>query len=92
MSEEEEEEQERDPELLVMDAELKRGEEDKKDEWEPNRWQHSQDREVVMGEEERLAFDDPWSDSNTMADGHSPRRPTPCEQGSPMGAAVEVHA
>ena len=44
-----------------------------------------------MGEEERLAYDDPWSDSDATADGHSPRRPTPCEPGSPMEVAVEVH-
>ena len=44
-----------------------------------------------MEEEERLAYDDPWSDSNTMADGHSLRGPTPHEPGSPIGVAVEVH-
>ena len=47
-----------------------------------------------MGEEERLAYDDPWSDSDAMvmwADGHSPRCLTPCEPGSPMEVAVEVH-
>ena len=47
-----------------------------------------------MGEEERLAYDDLQSDSNTMVmgvGGHSPRRPTPCEPGLPMEMAVEVH-
>ena len=44
-----------------------------------------------MGEQERLAFDDPQSDSDTTADGHSPRCPTPRELGSPMEVAVEVH-
>ena len=44
-----------------------------------------------MEEEERLAYDDPWSDSNTTADGHSLRGPTPHEPGSPIGVAVEVH-
>ena len=44
-----------------------------------------------MGEEERLAFDDPQSDSDTMADGRSLRRLTPREPGSPMEVAVEVH-
>ena len=100
MSEEEEEEQEEmDPEPLIMDTELEQGEEDEEeirqadqeDEQEPNRWQCLQDWEVVMGEEERLAYDDPWSDSNATADGHSPRHPTPREPGSPMEAAVEVH-
>ena len=45
-----------------------------------------------MGEEERLAYDDPRSDSDTTADGHSPRHLTRHELGSPMEAAVEVHA
>ena len=44
-----------------------------------------------MGEEERLAYDDLWSDFNTTADGHSPRCLTPHEPGSPMEAVVEVH-
>ena len=44
-----------------------------------------------MGEEERLAYEDPWSDSDTTAGGCSPRRPTPHELGSPMEVAVEVH-
>ena len=44
-----------------------------------------------MGEEERLAFDDPWSDSDTTADGRSLRWLTPNEPGSPMEVAVEVH-
>ena len=56
--EEEEEEQERDPELPVTGAELEQSEEDEEDELEPNRWQHSQDWEAIMGEEERLAYDD----------------------------------
>ena len=47
-----------------------------------------------MGEEERLAYDDPWSDSDAMVtgvDGHSPRCLTPHVPGSPMEVAVEVH-
>ena len=88
-----------DPEPPVMDMELKQGEEEEKeirqvdqeDEQEPDRWWHSQDWEAVMGEEERLAFDDPWSDSDAMADGCSPRCLTLHVLGSPMEAAVEVH-
>ena len=97
--EEEEEQEEADPEPLVMDVELKLGEEDEEeirqvdqeDEQEPNRWWCSQDWEVVMGEEERLAYDDLQSDSNTTADGCSSRRLTLHELGSPMETAVEVH-
>ena len=97
--EEEEEQEEVDPEPLITDVELEQGEEDEdeirqvdqEDEQEPNRQWCLQDWEAVMGEEERLAYDDPWSDSDAMADGHSPRCPTPHEQGSPMEAAVEVH-
>ena len=44
-----------------------------------------------MEEEKRLAYDDPWSDSDTMAGGRSSRCPTLHEPGSPMEAAVEVH-
>ena len=44
-----------------------------------------------MGEEERLTFDDPWSDSDATADGRSPRCLTPHEPGSPMDVVVEVH-
>ena len=82
--EEEEKEQERDPELPVVDAELKQGEEDEGEEWEPNRQQHSQDWEVIMGNQERLAYDDLRSESDATADGHSPRHLTLCEPGSPM--------
>ena len=100
MSEEEEEEQEEvDPKLPIMDVELKQGEEDEdeirqvdqEDEQEPNKWWRSRDWEAVMGEEERLAYDDPQSDSNAMADGCSLRCPTPHELGSPMEVAVEVY-
>ena len=100
MSEEEEEEQdEMDPKLPITDVELEQGEEDEEeirqvdqeDEQEPNRWWRSRDWEVVMGEEERLAYDDPQSDSDAMADGCSSRCPTPREPGSPMEVAVEVH-
>ena len=99
-SEEEEEEQEEvDPEPPIMDTELEWDEEDEEEirqvdqeyEHEPNRWQHSQDWEAVMGEEERLAYDDPWSGSDATADGRSPRHLTPHEPGSPMEVAVEVH-
>ena len=45
-----------------------------------------------MEEEERLAFDDPWLDSDTTADGHSPRRLTPCEPVLPGETEVEVRA
>ena len=85
-----------------MDAEPKQGEEDEgetrqtdqEDEQEPNRQQCLRDLEAVMGEEERLAYDDPWSDSDATvmgADGHSPKHLTPCKPGSPMEAVVEVH-
>ena len=97
--EEEEEQEEADPELLIMDAVLKQGQEnedeirqvDQEDEQEPNRWWCSRDWEAVMGEEERLAYDDPWSDSDTTADGRSLRHLTPRELGSPMEVVVEVH-
>ena len=45
-----------------------------------------------MDEEERLAFDDPHSDSDATAADHSPVRSTPQEPGSPRETAVEVHA
>ena len=45
-----------------------------------------------MEEEECLTFDDPWSDSDATAHGHSPRHLTPHEPGLPMEVAVEVHA
>ena len=94
MSEEEEEEQEEvDPKPLITDTELEQSEEDEdetrqvdqEDEQEPNRWWHLRDWEAVMGEEERLAYDDPWSDSDSL------RCLTPHELGSPMEVAVEVH-
>ena len=55
-----------------------------------------------MGEMERLAYDDLWSDSNAMVMGvdclwgpvlspHTPSHVTPCVPGSPMEVAVEVH-
>ena len=47
---------------------------------------------MAMEEKEHLAFEDPQSDSDTTADGHSPRHPIPREPGSPMEVAVEVHA
>ena len=78
------EEEEQDPEPLITDTELERGEEsedearqmDQEEEWELNRQRHSRDWEAVIGEEERLAYDDPQSDSNAMVmgvDGHSLR-------------------
>ena len=99
---EEEEEEEWDPKPLTMDTELEQGEESKygarqmdlEKEREPNRWRHSQDWEVVMGEMERLAYDDPQSDSDAMVMGldcHSLRRLTLHMPGSPMEVAVEVH-
>ena len=100
MSEEEEEEQEEtDPEPPVTDAELEQGEEDEEkirqvdqeDEQEPDKWWCSRDWEAVMGEEERLAYEDLWSDSDATADGCSLRRLTPLELGSPMEVVVEVH-
>ena len=85
-----------------MDVEPERGEEneegarqmEQEDEQEPNRQWCLQDWEAVMGEEERLAFDDPQSDSNTTVmgvDGHSLRHLILHEPGSPMEVAVEVH-
>ena len=99
---EEEEEEERDPEPLTTDTELKWGEEsedgarqtDLEEEQEPDRWRCLWDWEVVMGEAERLAYDDPQSvsDATVMgADCHSLRHLTPCMLGSPMEAAVEAH-
>ena len=44
-----------------------------------------------MDNEEPLAFDDPWSDSNATVGGHSPVHLTPQKLGSPQDA-VEVHA
>ena len=99
---EEEEEEEQDPEPLTTDTELERGEESKdgarqtdlEEEQESNRQWHLWDWEVVMGEAERLAYDDLWSDSNATvmgADCHSLRCLTPHVPGSPMEAAVEVH-
>ena len=90
--EQEEEQEEVGPKPLIMDMELEQGEEDQEGELEPSRQWCSRDWEVVMGEEERLAFDDPWSDSDATADGCSLRCPTPHEPGSPMEVAVEVHA
>ena len=77
--EEEEEEQERDPEPPVTDVELKRGEEDEGEEWEPNRRWHLRDWEAIMGDQERLAYNDLQSESKATADSHSQRHPTPCE-------------
>ena len=87
--EEEEEQKEANPKPLITDAELEQSEQDEdeirqvdqKDKQEPNRWRHSRDWEAVMGEEERLAYDDLRSDSDAMADGHFPRRPTLHEPG-----------
>ena len=53
-----------------------------------------------MGDAERLAFDDPQSESNAVGvDGqqmptsspHTLSHATPCVLGSPMEVAVEVH-
>ena len=94
---EEEEEEERDPELPTTDTELEWGEEsedgarqtDLEEKWEPDRWRCSWDWEAVMGETGRLAYDDPWSDSDATVmgvDGHSPRCLTPHLLASPMEA------
>ena len=45
-----------------------------------------------MDDEEPLAFDDPWSDSDATVGGCSPVHSTPQEPGSPQETAVEVHA
>ena len=45
----------------------------------------------LLSPPEQLAFDNPQSDSDTTAYGHSPRHLTPHELGSPMEVAVEVH-
>ena len=42
---------------------------DQEEEWEPSRRCHSQDWEAVMGEVERLAYDDLWSDSDATVMG-----------------------
>ena len=44
-----------------------------------------------MDEKEPLTFDDPRSDSDATAGGHSPVHLTPQELGSPRETAVEVH-
>ena len=72
-----EEEEVQHPELLTMDTEHKWEEEsedgarqtDLEEDMETNRWQHSWDWEAVMGESEKLAYDDPWSDSDAMVMG-----------------------
>ena len=77
---------------------------DLEEEAEPNRQQCSWDWEAVMGELEKLAYDDPWSDSDAMVTGvdclwgpalspHTPSHATPCVPGSPMEVAItmEVH-
>ena len=72
------------------------------EEGELNRQWHSRDWEAVMGEMEKLAYDDPWSDSNATVMGadcpqrpalspHTPSHVTPHVLGSPMEVAVEVH-
>ena len=58
---------------------------------EPSR-RRPRDWGSTMEEEEHLTFDDPRSDSNTTADGCSPRHLTQHEPESPMEVAVEVHA
>ena len=88
--EQEEEQEEADPKPLITDAELEQSKQDQEGEQKPSR-QCLQDWDMVMEEEERLTFDDPWSDSDATADGCSPRRLTLCELGSPMEVAVEVH-
>ena len=75
-----EEQEEAGPKPPSTDVELEQGEAEEGP--EPSRRQRSQ---------ECLAFDDPQSDSDTTADGRSPRQVTPHEPGSPMEAAVEVH-
>ena len=45
-----------------------------------------------MDEEEPLAFDDLWSDSNATVSGRSPVHWTPQELGSPQETSIEVHA
>ena len=44
-----------------------------------------------MDEEEPLAFDNLWSDSDATVGGHSPVRSTLQELGLPQETAVEVH-
>ena len=79
--EQEDEQEEVDPKPPITDAELEQGKENQEGEQEQSGWWHSQDWEVVMGEQEQLAFDDRQSDSNTTADGHSPRHLTPVSRG-----------
>ena len=85
-----EEREEADPEPPSTDVELKQGEEE--GELEPSGQRRSQDWGSTMEEEERLAFDDLWLDSDATDDGCSPRRLTLHELGLPMEAVVEVHA
>ena len=44
-----------------------------------------------MDDEQPLAFDDPWSDSDATVGGHSPVCLTPQEPGLPQDP-MEVHA
>ena len=59
---------------------------------EPQEQQRSQEWGSIMDEEEPLAFDDLWLDSDTTVGGCSPVCSTPQEAGSPQETAVEVHA
>ena len=98
-----EEEEVQHPELPTMDTEPEWGEEsedrarqtDLEEEVEPNRQWCSQDWEAAMEGSERLAYDEPWSDSDATVVGVdcpqgpvlSPRTPshaTPRMPGSPM--------
>ena len=102
----------RDPKPPTTDTELKWGEEsedgarktDLEEQGEPNRQWHWWDWEAVMGEMEKLAYDDPRSDSDAMVMGvdcqggpallpHTPSHVTLHVLGLPMEVAVtmEVH-
>ena len=80
---------EADPESPSSGTALKQGETEQ--EVEPWGQQRSWKWRSIMDEEEPLAFDDPWSDSDATVGGRSPVHSTLQELGSPQETAVEVH-
>ena len=87
--EEAEQQEEADPKLLSSGMALERGKTEQ--EVEPQGRRQLWELGSIMDEEEPLAFDDPWSDSDATVGGCSPVRLTPQELGSPQETAVEVH-
>ena len=90
VQEEEEEQGEAGSKPPSDSVELKQGETEQ--EAEPCRQRRSWEWGLIVEEEERLAFADPWLDSDATAGGHSLGRLTPRELGSPREMVVKVHA